>query len=91
MLAGIAGVDPGPHTLRELKWMAEGVERTQWHRCSVVATTLINLKRDPKHKPIPSDAYSPYAEYVRPEPIVVPKKRQFEILKRVFIDSRQRN
>lgn len=41
-LAGIAGVDPGPHTLRELAWLADGARRDAWDRASLIAALVKN-------------------------------------------------
>lgn len=44
----MSGVDPGPFTLRELAWMADGRERSQWWRTASLLALTYNLQRDPK-------------------------------------------
>lgn len=45
------GIDPGPHSLRELLWMARGRSQAQWHIASAQMALLANCHRDPKRKP----------------------------------------
>ena len=47
-MAGVAGVDPGPLTLRELFWMAEGRSRDAWNRTSLLCALIANAHRNPK-------------------------------------------
>ena len=66
MIAGQIGLDPGPYTLRELLWMAEGV----WvPTCEILALTA-NIARDPKkHGVFRASEFNPYrnvtAQYTR--------------------------
>jgi len=46
--AGIVGVDPGPYTLREILWMRDGREMTEWNRTAWVCALIANVNRDPK-------------------------------------------
>ncbi|RPI60584.1 MAG: hypothetical protein EHM48_06990 [Planctomycetaceae bacterium] len=39
-LAGIIGVNPGPLTLRELLWMAEGLGETAWSHTSALLAAV---------------------------------------------------
>ena len=57
-------MNPDPLTLRELAWMAEGVQRVQWAQTSAVLAMLANAHRDPKRKPTPfkPDDFNPWAE-----------------------------
>jgi len=82
-LAGIAGVDPGPLTLRELVLMAEGRVRDEWRRTSVLLALIANTNRDPKKSRAlrPAD-FDPFAKPV------MPIKVDIEVLKDVFIDGR---
>ena len=56
------GVDPGPLTLRELLWMAEGQGRAAWGHTSALLALIRNAHRDPKttrpSKPRDFDPYS---------------------------------
>ena len=47
-LAGIVGLDPGPFTLRELVWMAEGRRRELWDHTASLLALLYNVNRDPR-------------------------------------------
>jgi len=46
----MVGIDPGPFSLRELVWMAEGRRRDEWSRTAQILATLYNLVRDPKKR-----------------------------------------
>lgn len=54
-LAGVLGVDPGPLTLRELLWMAEGRGKSVWiHTSSLLAAIWSgnpNMKKPRLFKP----------------------------------------
>lgn len=60
-LAGIAGQNPDPFTLRELIWLAEGRQRDDWSRTAVLAAFLWN---DPQGvRPRKSiDEFNPFTE-----------------------------
>ena len=60
-LAGICGVDPGPLTLRELLWMAEGRGRDAWAHTSSLMALIANATRDPKKgRSFRPDHFNPY-------------------------------
>jgi hypothetical protein len=65
-IAGVAGVPPEGYSLRELCWLARGVDKAAWARtamlCAVVASTFGGRKRRFK----PSD-FSPYEVYTGKE------------------------
>lgn len=81
-LAGIASVDPGPHTLRELVWMVRGKQRDEWGHTSHVLCILANSNRDPKRIGAfkPSDFNPTIPRRVVPD---VP----ISVLRDVFIDG----
>ena len=58
-MAGIAGVDPDPHTLRELVLMADGVRRDEWDRASLLAAIQFNRGRKRQHQRTPED-FNPF-------------------------------
>lgn len=84
-LAGIAGVAPGPLTLRELIWMAEARSREAWNHTACMMALLSNLHRDPKKQAPrkPSD-FHPLEEK---KPVI--GTADIGILKTVFIDGRK--
>ena len=55
-LAGIAGVDPGPLTLRELLWMVDASRQEQWSHTAALMALTANVHRNPKRR---SSPYSP--------------------------------
>ena len=71
-LAGAVGVDPGPLTLRELLWMAEGRDRARWRHTSAVMALIANVNRDPKKGRLfePSD-FDPHSDESREDVIEV--------------------
>ena len=80
-LAGIAGVNPDPLTLRELVTLAEARGRFEWEQTASLMALVVNLVRNPKKsKPAKSSDFNPYC--VRPKPIV---KAPLSILKEVFV------
>lgn len=86
-LAGIVGIDPGPHTLRELTWMAEARQRSEWARTAAIKATLININRDQKkhREPFADDLFNPYAAKARPKPKADLVTKDLSILKRMFV------
>ncbi len=61
-LAGIAGVDPGPYSLRQLIWMADGAAQERWNHTAQLLATLCELQRNPKRRsqPFTADEFHPY-------------------------------
>lgn len=59
-MAGIAGVDPNPLTLRELAWMAEGRQGHDWEIAAHQMALLINLNRKPGSRPVKPADVNPY-------------------------------
>jgi hypothetical protein len=53
-------VDPGPLTLRELCWMAEGKQRNDWSHTSVILALVANCNRDPKKRAFTPDDFNPF-------------------------------
>ena len=45
-VAGFIGIDPGPLTLRELVWMAEGRDRRAWDHTSMIAAAALSAMRE---------------------------------------------
>jgi len=72
MLAGSIGVDPGPLTIRELLWMADGAARTLWQHTSSIMALITNCFRDTRKYGIvkPSDI-NPFEIESRPKGIPV--------------------
>ena len=61
-MAGIVGIDPGPLTLRELVWMADGRVRQSWVHTSSVLAMIANVNRDPKKtRAFRPDDFNPFA------------------------------
>ena len=87
----MAGVDPGPLTLRELVFMAQARQRSAWERTSWVLALIANVNRDPKRQPRPFRPadFDPYASERSEKPIPA-GKRAFELMKQVFVDSQVR-
>ena len=82
-LAGIAGVDPSPLTLRELGLMADGRAKFEWGIASSLMALLANLNRDPKRgKPLKPSDFNPFT----PEPpkVVLRGAEMKEALKAAF-------
>lgn len=44
-MAGVLGVDPGPFSIRELYWMAEGRRTSQWDHTALLAATVLNSRQ----------------------------------------------
>jgi hypothetical protein len=78
------GVDPGPLTLRELLWMAEGRGRSEWAHTASILALLANAHRDPKRTKAfaPAD-FNPYEARDGRKPIT--KTKDLSILKAVFV------
>lgn len=62
-LAGNIGLNPGPYTMRELFWMNDGRNKSEWARTALIACLLANPNRDTKKhsKPFTPDEFNPYA------------------------------
>jgi hypothetical protein len=82
-LAGVAGVSPGPHTLRELVDMAEGRERSEWRRTAQVLALLYNAHF--KGDKTPEDFY-PFKDVGSAAP---PLKISMAMLAPVFVKEAQ--
>ena len=60
-LAGIAGVNPDPLTLRELAALADARGRFEWEQTASLMALIVNLMRDPKkNKPVKAEDFNPY-------------------------------
>jgi len=59
-LAGAVGVDPGPFTLRELFWMAEGHDRHEWGRASSLMAMIANAHKGKKGRWVRPAQLNPY-------------------------------
>ena len=82
-LAGIAGVDPGPLTLRELGLMADGRAKFEWGIASSLMALLANLNRDPKRgKPLKPSDFNPFTP--APPKVVLRGEEMKEALKAAF-------
>ena len=85
-LATLAGVDPWPYTLRELKWMADEALAHAWNHTSAVCAMIANTVRDPKKRARP---YTP-GEF---HPVELARKRSrpkvpITVLRDVFVDRK---
>src|SRR5690606_37726841 len=80
-LAGLVGVDPGPYTLRELVWLAEGRQTEQWNHTSAVLAMLANVHRDPKRRSYQPADFLPMA--MRPK--AATEKAEISVRKDVFV------
>ena len=59
-LAGIAGVNPDPLTLRELAALADARGRFEWEQTASLMALIVNLMRDPKkNKPVKAEEFQP--------------------------------
>lgn len=58
--AGIAGVDPGPMTLRELLWMSEARGRHEWGQTAFILAKLHNVNCTKESDCITPDDCNPY-------------------------------
>ena len=55
--------DPRPFTLRELLWMADGAQRSEWSRTSAMMAHLANINRDPKRtRPFKASDFDPFSQ-----------------------------
>ena len=71
-MAGSVGVDPGPLTLRQLLWMAEGLGRERWAHTSLLGALIANANRDPKRsRPFRPADFDPYVRQDRRERVIV--------------------
>ena len=60
-LAGIAGVNPDPLTLRELAALADARGRFEWEQTASLMALIVNLMRDPKkNKAVKAEDFNPY-------------------------------
>lgn len=73
-LAGRAGVDPDPRTLRELHWMAEAADRANWKHTSQVLAAIVNSNPYRKGKAATPSDFDPYAslDQARQQPLKMP-------------------
>jgi len=85
-LAGIAGVDPGPLTLRELIWMVDARRQDQWSHTAAVMALVANVHRNPKRRssPYAPAEFHPLAERKQ----VSVAKVGVRVLKDVFVDRK---
>jgi hypothetical protein len=69
-LAGVIGIDPGPHTMRQLRIMAMARQRSDWNRTASMMSLFANANRDPAKSKVfvPAD-FHPFIERL-PEPKV---------------------
>jgi hypothetical protein len=82
-LAGIAGVDPNPLTLRELIAMAEAKSRDNWNHTSSILALIINVNRNPKkQRAVKPNELNPHEQKVR----AILRGKDLRILKDVFVD-----
>jgi len=58
----VAGVDPGPLTLRELALMAEGRARLEWGQTAQLLALLYNAHRTEGARALSADDFDPYRE-----------------------------
>ncbi len=58
-LAGVAGMDPGPYSLRELVWMVEAGRREAWNHTASLMALMANCHRGPKQKPFNAQDFHP--------------------------------
>lgn len=73
-LAGIAGIDPRPFSLRQLNWLADGRRIDEWNRTALQCALFVNAHRDPKKgKPFQLATFHPYMEET-PEPPPSPEQ-----------------
>lgn len=72
-MAGVVGIDPGPLTLRELFWMADGRRRDAWDRTANLIAALFNAVPDHtgKRKPRQPSEFHPFYRPAKPKKIVV--------------------
>lgn len=76
-LSGIAGIEPGPLTLRELEWAANARARFEWRQTSSVMALLANVHRNPKKVgPFKPEDFDPFARR-RPGKVGVEALRVF--------------
>lgn len=61
-MAGIIGIDPGPFTLRQLVWMAEGRRDLFWEHTAHVLCYLYNAHRNPKAPALMPIDFHPFAK-----------------------------
>ena len=60
-LAGIAGVNPDPLTLRERAALADARGRFEWEQTASLMALIVNLMRDPKkNKAVKAEDFNPY-------------------------------
>jgi hypothetical protein len=83
----VIGVEPGPFTLRELVWMAEGRGRDLWSHTSALLALIANVNRDPKKsRPLKPADFNPHAASLRKAPGgPVIKTKDLGILRQVFV------
>lgn len=87
-LAALAGMDPGPMTLRELVWAAEGRQAERWDHTATLLALQANCHRDPKRRSRP---FEPADFHPRPERLRRRRKPQrragASVLRAVFVDG----
>ena len=83
-MAGIIGLNPGPFTLRELVWMADGHQTEAWNHTAALLAMLANTHRDPKKTRAfkPSD-FHPGTRREKPKEAV--PRVDISVLKTVFV------
>ena len=88
-LGGIIGVDPGPLTLRELLWMADGRGKATWSHTSALLSAIWtgnpNMKRPRFFRP---DEFNPYRKLRRTGVRIMAK--DIDVLKAAILGSRGR-
>ena len=86
------GVDPGPLTLRELLWMAEGRAEADWAHTSAVLAAVwsanANLKKPKVFRP---DEFNPMrSDGQKRKPDKMITKADFGVLKQIITGKRER-
>ncbi|HOD83616.1 MAG TPA: hypothetical protein PKG77_19535 [Phycisphaerae bacterium] len=85
----MAGVDPGPRTLRELAWMAQARQRAAWERTSWLLALIANVNRDPRRqsRPLKPADFDPYAgqDGGRRERPLTDTRAAFRLMKMLFV------
>jgi len=57
--AGIAGVDPWPYTFRQLVWMSNAKQRSEWEQTALIAALIHNTNSKTKRR---VDDFNPFKE-----------------------------
>lgn len=82
-------MNPGPLTMRELFWMADGRRRDEWRRTARICGVLANIHRDRKTQPKPfSD--DQFNDFAAPRPPLQRITAPITILKTLFLEPENR-